>query len=220
MLDVPTRLPVDLASRVRVAARALARAGLVHAYGHCSARVGAEEFVCSPAKPLGSVTPADEVVSVPVSGALPPAALPEVILHQRIYALRSDVGGIARFQSPSLIALSALGLTPRARHGLGAYFAPHAPLYADPRLVRDADSALAAAMTLGAARAVVLRGNGAVTVGSTLEEAVSLAWYLEDAARVELVVLGAASKAWSSPRRRPATAPSTRAGCSRECGII
>jgi HCOMODA/2-hydroxy-3-carboxy-muconic semialdehyde decarboxylase len=35
----------------------------------------------------------------------------------------------------------------------------------------------------------VLRGNGAVTVGSSLQEACVLSWYLEDAARVELDVL-------------------------------
>jgi len=39
------------------------------------------------------------------------------------------------------------------------------------------------------ARAIVMRGNGAVTVGGSLQEAVVTAWYLEDAARVELAVL-------------------------------
>jgi len=32
--------------------RALARAGLVHAYGHCSVRLDAHHFLVSPAKPL------------------------------------------------------------------------------------------------------------------------------------------------------------------------
>jgi HCOMODA/2-hydroxy-3-carboxy-muconic semialdehyde decarboxylase len=34
-----------------------------------------------------------------------------------------------------------------------------------------------------------MRGIGAICVGGTLEEAVVMAWYLEDAARVELAVL-------------------------------
>jgi len=42
---------------------------------------------------------------------------------------------------------------------------------------------------LGSSRAIVLRGNGAVAVGASLPEAVVMAWYLEDAARVELAVL-------------------------------
>jgi HCOMODA/2-hydroxy-3-carboxy-muconic semialdehyde decarboxylase len=34
-----------------------------------------------------------------------------------------------------------------------------------------------------------MRGNGVVTAGSSLDEAVVLTWYLEDAARIELDVL-------------------------------
>jgi HCOMODA/2-hydroxy-3-carboxy-muconic semialdehyde decarboxylase len=55
--------------------------------------------------------------------------------------------------------------------------------------VRDQPSAEALAATLGGARAIVMRGNGAIAVGSSLEEALVMAWYLEDAARVELAVL-------------------------------
>jgi HCOMODA/2-hydroxy-3-carboxy-muconic semialdehyde decarboxylase len=87
------------------------------------------------------------------------------------------------------MALSALGRTPRALHGFGAYFAPCPPLHSDPRLVRDEASAAALAERMGGARAIVMRGNGAITAGATLEEAVALAWYLEDAARVDLAVL-------------------------------
>ncbi len=183
-------VPAADARRVRVAARAMARAGLVHAYGHCSQRIDPDHFIVSPAKPLGLVTAEDAIVIVPTHGALPPEALPEVLAHQYIYRHRGDVFGITRFQSPNLTALSTLGLTPKARHGFGAYFAPSAPLHADPRLVRDSASAGRLAEELGAARAIVMRGNGAVSVGATLEEAVVMAWYLEDAARVELAVLG------------------------------
>jgi len=186
----PVGVSASDARRVRVAARAVARAGLVHAYGHCSLRIDPDHFIVSPAKPLGLVTPEDVVVVVPTHGALPPEALPEVLAHQYIYRQRRDVSGIVRFQSPNLTALSTLGLTPKARHGFGAYFAPSAPLHADPRLVRDSASAAALVEELGSARAIVMRGNGAVSVGNTLEEAVVMAWYLEDSARVELAVLG------------------------------
>jgi HCOMODA/2-hydroxy-3-carboxy-muconic semialdehyde decarboxylase len=177
------------ASLVRVAARALAKAGLVHAYGHCSARIEEHRFLVSPPMPLGLVAAHDQPIAVATAGKLPVGALPEVIAHQHIYRLRTDVGGVVRFQSPHVMALSALGRTPRALHGFGAYFAPCAPLHSDPRLVRNEPSAAALAERMGAARAIVMRGNGAITVGATLEEAVALAWYLEDAARVELAVL-------------------------------
>jgi HCOMODA/2-hydroxy-3-carboxy-muconic semialdehyde decarboxylase len=174
-----------------MAARAMARAGLVHAYGHCSLRLRPDRFIVSPPKPLGLIGIGDSPVTVPTAGALPPEALGEVVIHQHIYRRRGDVGGIVRFQSPSLTALSALGLTPRARHGFGAYFAPCAPFYPNPRLVRDPAGAAALVELLGPARGIVMRGNGAVTVGASIEEAVVMAWYLEDAARVELAVLGA-----------------------------
>jgi len=180
---------MDDAARIRLAARALSRAGLVHAYGHCSQRIDSDHFMVSPAKPLGLVTSDDPVVLVPTHGALPPQALPEVLAHQYIYRQRSDVWGVTRFQSPKLTTLSTLGLTPQARHGFGAYFAPKPPLHADPRLVRDSASAAALVEELGSARAIVMRGNGAICVGGSLEEAVVMAWYLEDAARVELEVL-------------------------------
>src|SRR5262249_21258623 len=115
--------------------------------------------------------------------------LGEVRIHQQIYRARADVGGIVRFQSPKLISLAALGRSPQVRHGLGSYFAPQPPFWNDPRLVRDDERAAAVARTLGTARGVVLRGNGAVVIGASLQEACVLAWYLEDAVRVELDVL-------------------------------
>jgi len=178
------------ARQLRLAARALARAGLVHAYGHCSLRIDSESFIVSPPKPLGLVGRDDEPIVVATRGPLPPNALGEVIVHQGIYRERSDVGAIARFQSPHITALSTLGRTPNARHGFGSYFAPAPPLHSDPRLVRDAASAAALVKGLGSSRAIVMRGNGAVAVGASLPEAVVMAWYLEDAARVELAVLG------------------------------
>jgi HCOMODA/2-hydroxy-3-carboxy-muconic semialdehyde decarboxylase len=177
------------ARALRLAARALARAGLVHAYGHCSLRLDSQRFMVSPPKPLGMVKAGDAPVVVATTGPLPPAALPEVVVHQRIYQQRPDVNAVVRFQSPQITALSALGRTPRALHGFGAYFAPQPALYLNPRLVRDAAGAALLVDQLGAARGIVMRGNGAVTVGASIEEAVSLAWYLEDAARVELAVL-------------------------------
>ena len=177
------------ASRIRVAARTLAKAGLVHAYGHCSARWGEHQFLVSPPKPLGLVAAEDTPVIVSTAGKLPVGALPEVIAHQHIYRQRAEVGGIVRFQSPHVMALSALGRTPRALHGFGAYFAPCPPLHSDPRLVRDDKSAATLVERMGGARAIVMRGNGAITAGASIEEAVALAWYLEDAARVELAVL-------------------------------
>lgn len=172
---------------VRQAARALAGAGLVHAYGHCSLRLDEASFLVCAAMPMGLIVDEPGVV-VPVDGSLPEGVLGEVRAHQAIYRLRPDIRGICRIMPPALMALSTQRIVPRPRHGIGAYFAPAPPLWDDPRLLRDDASAAGLAAAIGAAPAIVMRGNGAIVVADSLEKAVTLAWFLEDAARVELAV--------------------------------
>lgn len=169
--------------KVQLAARALAGAGLVHAYGHCSARLDEAHFLVCAALPMGRITDEPGTV-VPINGPLPEGVLGEVRIHREIYRLRADVGGICRFMSPALMALSVAGIVPVPRHGIGAYF-DQVALWDDPRLLRDDDAAARLAEGLGQSGAVVMRGNGAVVAGTTLPQAVTLAWFLEDAARIE-----------------------------------
>lgn len=179
----------DRDRRLRLAARAPGRAGLAHAYGHCSLRLDEHRFRVNPAVPLGCVPVGSAGTTVGIDGALPEGVLGEVRLHQQIYRTRPEVNGICRVQPPRTMTPSTLRRTPRARHGFGTYFAPCPPLWDDPMLIRDDDRASQCVAVLGSASAVVLRGNGAITVGDSLEQAVVLAWYLEDAARVEMEVL-------------------------------
>lgn len=178
----------DAQRLVRMAARALGRADLVHAYGHCSMRLDGGHFLVCAAKPMGTIKPGDAGVAVPVAGPLPDGVLGEVRIHQQIYIRRPEVGGICRVMPPTTMALSVLRRTPRPWHGIGAYFAPAPPLWDSPILARDDDIARGIAEAMGDAKAVVMRGNGAVTAGNTLEAAVTWAWFLEDAARVEAFV--------------------------------
>jgi HCOMODA/2-hydroxy-3-carboxy-muconic semialdehyde decarboxylase len=175
--------------KLRIASRALARGGLVHAYGHCSVRVDAKRFlVCAP-KPMGTLLPGEAGDLVPVSGELPDGVLGEVRIHQAIYRTRPEIGAVCRIMPPHIGTLSVLRRTPRPRHGFGAYFAPMPPLWDDPRLLRDDAAALRLADAMGPAKAIVMRGNGAVVVGTSLVEAVALSWFLEEAARVEVALM-------------------------------
>jgi HCOMODA/2-hydroxy-3-carboxy-muconic semialdehyde decarboxylase len=180
---------MDRSRDVSLAARAIARHGLAHAYGHVSARLDERTFLVTGPQPLGRTKLELPLITCPVEGALAPGALPEVRIHQEVYRTRPEVGGICRFQSPSVLALSAVGRTPRALHGLGTYFAPGAPLWDDPALVRDPERAAAVVQLLGAGRAVAAEHDGAVTVGPSVREAACHAFFLEDAARLELAVL-------------------------------
>lgn len=167
------------------------RHGLAHAYGHVSARIDGAHFLVTPAQPLGTVLPSEQGVIVSLEGELPAGALPEVRIHREIYRGRPEVGGVVRVQPPALMALSALGETPRALHGLGTYFAPRPPLWSGVALVRDDGQACAVAEMMGSSAAIVLSGNGCVVAGDTLEEAAALAFFLEDSARLELSLLPA-----------------------------
>ncbi|MBL8645215.1 MAG: class II aldolase/adducin family protein [Rhodospirillaceae bacterium] len=180
-----------LANTVRLAGRALSRAGLVHAYGHCSARLNATTFLVSPAKPLGHVGRGETCSVVSIEGPLPEGVLGEVRIHREIYRLRPDVNGIVRSMPPKAMSLGTLKRTPQPRHGFGSYFHAGIPLWDDPQLLRDDTQARKLAEHFGQARGLIMRGNGVVTAGVSLEEAVVLTWYLEDAARVELDCMAA-----------------------------
>lgn len=187
-------MPPELAWTLRLAARAMHRHGLAHAYGHVSARIDEASFLVSPAQPLGTVQPGEQGVVVPLDGELPAGALPEVRIHREIYRNRMEIGGVVRVQPPALMALSTLQETPRALHGLGTYFAPHPPLWPGVALVRDDAQAVKVVEMMGNNAAIVLSGNGCVVAGETLEEAAGLTYFLEDAARLELSVRAAGGK--------------------------
>ena len=176
---------------VRKMARALARGGLVNAFGHCSVRLDDKSFLVCAAKPMGTIRPGDPGTVVSTEAALPEGVLGEVRMHQQIYKRRGDAKAICRFISPNVVTLAALGLTPKARHGQGAHFYPQVPFWTDPGLIRNDPAAVGVAETMGKAPAVVVSVNGAVTAGETPAQAVTLAWFLEDAARVELAALSA-----------------------------
>lgn len=179
----------ELARTTRIAARALGRAGLVHAYGHCSARVDGDRFLVCPPVPMAHVQVGQACTEVPVDGALPDGVLGEVRLHQQIYRRRPGAGGVVRFMGPSMMALAALGRVPGIRHGFGTYFTPRVGFWDDIQLVRDDARAVGVIDAMGDSAGVIMRGNGAVVAGETLPEAVGLAWYLEDMCRVELAAL-------------------------------
>ena len=118
----------NIERQVRLAARALARGALVHAYGHCSARLDAEHFIVCAAKPMGTIAAGEPGTVVPINGPLPEGVLGEVRIHQAIYRGRPEIGAVCRIMAPQTMLLSVMRRTPKPRHGFGAYFAPCPPL--------------------------------------------------------------------------------------------
>lgn len=171
---------------VAFAARLLAAAGLVTAFGHVSARRDGG-FVITSTDPLGDAR-ADRVVSVaddgtPLSNA--DSAPLEVAMHTAVYAARPDVGAICRTHSPALAAAGARGLAPAQAHGLGG-LAGDVRLFAEPELVTDAAGGAALAAALGDADCLVIAANGGLATGPALGAACIAAYYLEERCAVAL----------------------------------
>jgi HCOMODA/2-hydroxy-3-carboxy-muconic semialdehyde decarboxylase len=176
----------DMERKLRMAARALPRHRLGTAFGHVSTRFSDAAFLVCASKALNTITSQDAGSLVAYDGDMPDGVLGEVRLHREIYNRRRDVGAIVRTFAPDVVTLSAMGLTPRVRHGFGSYFAPAPPLWPETALLRDDAKAAEAAELMAEAPAIVLRGNGCVVAGRTIEEALALTWFLEMAATTEL----------------------------------
>ncbi|HEY1916487.1 MAG TPA: class II aldolase/adducin family protein [Streptosporangiaceae bacterium] len=149
--------------QVAEAARVLARLGLVTAYGHVSARSG-DSMLITLAADLGTVEESD-IVTVPLAAsALPPGAPAEAWVHLALYRVRADAGAIARAQPPSAFAVAAATTSMAPLHGQAAWLGECVPVHDDARLLRSADLAGAAVSRLPAGEALLLRGNGAITL--------------------------------------------------------
>ena len=181
------------------AARVLSALGLVTAFGHVSAR-SAGVMLITPAADLAGVNGAAIVpvpLDLPDAGPLPAGAPAEAWAHLALYRARPDAGAIARGQPASAFAAAAAvsgaamnglpvsglpvsGLAARLLplYGQAAWLGDFVPVHDSAHLLRSAELARRAAADLPAGEALVLRGNGALTLGATPALAVTRMWLL------------------------------------------
>lgn len=178
----------SIADDLTRAGHALDATGLVTAFGHVSARISDEDLLITPPRPLGSLVGGKFPQLSICAGELPADAPREAWMHTAIAAVRPDVGAICRAQPPAVAATAALGFPLVPLHGQGALVGPVVPIFHNSRLVREPVIARDLAAALGGSAALVLRGNGAVTVGATIAEAVARMWILDETARLTLAV--------------------------------
>jgi HCOMODA/2-hydroxy-3-carboxy-muconic semialdehyde decarboxylase len=175
---------------------ALYREGLVTAFGHLSSRTADHWWLITPPKPLGRLSVGSEFSELDVDADDLPVGVPrEAWIHLAIARRRPDVSAICRAQPPTATALASAGVPIVPLHGQGAFLGPQVPVFDDAVLVRDLDRAEALAAQLGQAPALLMRGNGAVTVGATVGEAVARMWVLEASARMNSVAAAAGTPA-------------------------
>lgn len=167
--------PADVAE----AARIIARAGLVEAFGHVSVRSD-EGFLITATRPLEAASEGD---IHRIDGGGPPEAAIDVPLetpmHAAVYAAREDVKAICRTHSPAAVRAGARGEVPPLVHGLGG-LAGNVSLCERTDLVTDQVAGAEIADGLGGSDCLLIRGNGAIATGRSLAEAVVRARYLEE----------------------------------------
>jgi len=183
-----------LRGEVAEAARVLARLGLVTAFGHVSAQAG-DSMLITPAADLAGVTAAS-VIEVPLAARVLPAGAPaEAWAHLALYRARPDAAAIARAQPAAAFAVAAVVTVMVPVHGQAAWLGESVPVYGDAALLRSADRAERAASCLPAGEALLLRGNGALTLGAAPGLAVARMWLLAAACDVYLAALSASGAA-------------------------
>ncbi len=184
-MDAATFASLSTRGQVSVVARILARAGLVHAFGHVSARTPDGLAITPVFPPLGALGE-DDVRSLGPD-ATPRDARPgvplEAPMHAAIYAARPDVAAICRIHGRAAAAWAARPEPPPLLHGFGGVVEPVA-MWPDPDLIADATLAAGVAAALGDGPAILLRANGGLAVGADLAEAAARAWCLEDRCEV------------------------------------
>jgi HCOMODA/2-hydroxy-3-carboxy-muconic semialdehyde decarboxylase len=184
-VSAPARATSVSAVAVAEVARILARAGLVEAFGHVSARRSTGGFLITSTDPLGAAHPGDVCrldADESLHGGTGDGVPLEAPLHAAIYKARPDVSAICRTHSRWAIAWGARVQVPPLVHGLGA-LAGSVAVWEDIQLVTDSERAERVAAELGEHDCLLLRGNGALATAQSLESAAVRAWFLEERCR-------------------------------------
>jgi HCOMODA/2-hydroxy-3-carboxy-muconic semialdehyde decarboxylase len=172
----------DLRNDIAAAARAFSKLGYVHAFGHVSLRLE-HSLLITPTRPPLAVQGAADIIEVDFDGEVmsgDAAARPiEVFLHIGIYKACAAVRAICRTHAPCASTWPANGEAPAIQHGFGGIVGAVAT-YEESDLIHTAELGARAATRLGAADALILRGNGVLSVGRTLGEAAARMWSLEE----------------------------------------
>lgn len=177
----------QLKNEVVSACRILSREKLVQGFGHVSARIiDSDLFIITPRISLALVTET-ELLTMNLDGDLVAGDHPapfEAALHAAIMRMKPRVNAITRIHSRVANIFSVTDRKLEPVHNHGSFFAGGVPVFYRPDLISTAQLGEEVASTIGDHPAVLLRGNGQITVGRTVPEAVMMAIYLEEAAEI------------------------------------
>jgi ribulose-5-phosphate 4-epimerase/fuculose-1-phosphate aldolase len=182
-MDTTSRLRQDIITACRI----LSHKKLVEGFGHVSARLpDSGLFLMTPRIGLALVKEAD-LLTLNLNGEIVEgnhAAPFEAWLHTAIMKAKPRVNAITRIHARVAGIFSVTDRKLEPVHNHGSFFAGGVPVFPTPDLISSAKLGNEVAHALGDKPAILLRGNGQVTVGRTIPEAVMMAIYLEEAAEV------------------------------------
>jgi HCOMODA/2-hydroxy-3-carboxy-muconic semialdehyde decarboxylase len=169
------------------ACRILSHQNLVQGFGHVSARIRESElFLITPRVSLALVVES-ELLTMNLAGEVVDgrhSAPFETWLHAAIMKAHPNVNAITRIHARMANMFSVTDRKLEPVHNHGSFFARGVPVFHTPDLISTPQLGQEVARTIGDGPAVLLRGNGQVTVGRSLPEAVMMAIYLEEAAEI------------------------------------
>lgn len=109
----------------------------------------------------------------------------EVMIHACVYRARPDVQSVVHVHPPFSVMLTVRGIPIRPMVLEGIQLVRHPlPVYPHTGLITSEASGVAMAKALGGAPALHLLGHGAVSVGTSIEEAVTRMIHLEHQAKM------------------------------------
>lgn len=169
------------------ASRILSHLRLVEGFGHVSARIpGTDKFLITPRISLALVTE-EQLLTVDLNGEVIEGEHPmpfEAWLHTAIMKTKPRVQAITRIHARVANIFSVTDRKLEPVHNHGSFFAGGVPVFATPDLISTEKLGNEVSAAIAERPAILLRGNGQVTVGRTIPEAVMMAIYLEEAAEV------------------------------------
>ena len=177
----------QLKSDIISACRVLSQQQLVEGFGHVSARIAdSDRFILTPRISLALVKE-HELLTMNLQGEVVEgsAAAPfEAWLHTAIMKSKPRINAITRIHARVANIFSVTDRKLEPVHNHGSFFAGGVAVFHAPDLISSEPLGNSVAEALADKPALLLRGNGQVTVGRTIPEAVMMAIYLEEAAAI------------------------------------
>lgn len=180
-------LEQELKETLARACRMLEMVGLIDFSGHISGRLpGGKTFFIHPVSTARSEVRPGDMIEVDLDGRnVTEGKIPEETpIHAAVYQKRTDVNSVIHIHPHYAIIPGIVGreLVTVCHHG--SIFGSAVPLYPDSEKIVNFAQAARMADILGAGRAVVMKGHGAVVADAAVEAVFLAALHLEENARL------------------------------------